>query len=223
MIIKSFIVAGTSFCKNAIESIAPEKLLWDLTASEMKEEFEDGDKLFRYESDLGEATLIPEPENEYDPNAIRVEIKGKKVGYIKKGSTSEVRNLLAKGDYYIQAELFGGPYIEFEEDDDGELHLNRGSYEFKITLHFRDQKPVEVLGSTQAPVSKVEEKAEVKTPEAPKEEPKKNKKQTLMLILAILCTLGIFVIGGFWRVIYIVLAGLCWFSWFKMRKSGGKT
>jgi hypothetical protein len=29
-----------------------------------------------------EAHLIPEPENEYDPNAVRVEIGGHKVGYL---------------------------------------------------------------------------------------------------------------------------------------------
>jgi len=29
-----------------------------------------------------EAHLIPEPENEYDPNAVRVEIDGSKVGYL---------------------------------------------------------------------------------------------------------------------------------------------
>jgi len=29
-----------------------------------------------------EAHLIPEPENEYDPNAVRVEIDGRKVGYL---------------------------------------------------------------------------------------------------------------------------------------------
>ena len=29
-----------------------------------------------------EAHLIPEPENEYDPNAVRVEIDGLKVGYL---------------------------------------------------------------------------------------------------------------------------------------------
>lgn len=28
------------------------------------------------------AHLVPEPENEYDPNAIRVEIEGQKVGYV---------------------------------------------------------------------------------------------------------------------------------------------
>ena len=29
-----------------------------------------------------EAHLVPEPENEYDPNAVRVEIDGHKVGYL---------------------------------------------------------------------------------------------------------------------------------------------
>jgi hypothetical protein len=29
-----------------------------------------------------EAQLVPEPENEYDPNAVRVEVDGRKVGYL---------------------------------------------------------------------------------------------------------------------------------------------
>jgi hypothetical protein len=41
-------------------------------------------------------TLVREPENPYDPNAIRVEFNGKKLGYIPKVMTAWVTTLSAK-------------------------------------------------------------------------------------------------------------------------------
>ena len=207
----NFIVAGTNHYTKAIEDVAVETFTWDLTAAEKREEYSDGDRLFKYESDLGEAKLIPEPENEYDPNAIRVEIKGQKVGYIKKGSTSEVKNLM-KEEPYVRAELFGGPYIDFEEDEDGKLRMEKGSYDYKITLH---------IGATQPEVTTYDA-----APAEPQPDPKAEKKaaatQRWLLILAIICTIGAIVMSGAWRIIYIVAALASWLGWFKKKRDGAK-
>lgn len=64
-----------------------------------------------YEYDLLETfdnvSLVEEPTNEFDPNAIYVAYKGVKLGYIKKGSTARVRNLLKK-EHKIKIVFFGG-------------------------------------------------------------------------------------------------------------------
>ena len=46
-------------------------------------------------SDLGKSLeLIAENENKYDPNAIRVHLDGKKIGYVAKESALEVRPMI---------------------------------------------------------------------------------------------------------------------------------
>ena len=39
-------------------------------------------------------SLVPEPDNEYDPNAIRVLLNGVHVGYVPKDKTAEVKSIL---------------------------------------------------------------------------------------------------------------------------------
>lgn len=43
------------------------------------------------------AQFVFEPENEFDPNAIAILVSGVKIGYVKKGSTSHIRNLINSG------------------------------------------------------------------------------------------------------------------------------
>jgi hypothetical protein len=43
-----------------------------------------------------EARLVPEPENEHDPNAVRVEIDGAKVGYLPRALAAAWAPLLAE-------------------------------------------------------------------------------------------------------------------------------
>lgn len=58
------------------------------------------------------ALLVPEPENPHDVNAVRVEIQGKKVGYIAREGTSAARRLInRRGDgrsLAVNAEIVGG-------------------------------------------------------------------------------------------------------------------
>ena len=96
--------------------------------------------------DYGQQTVRIEPENEYDPNAVRVELDGTKVGYIKKGSCSQVKNLL-KSDKYVRttAETFGGKYksLYVWEDDDGDSHEriekgDTGVYGVTVTIETKE-------------------------------------------------------------------------------------
>lgn len=50
------------------------------------------------------AILIPEPENVHDGNAIRVEVRGEKVGYIPKGWNTDLLECIDTG-YQIEAEV----------------------------------------------------------------------------------------------------------------------
>ena len=60
----------------------------------------------------GECDLIPEPDNEVDPNAIRIEVYGDLVGYVPAKMCESVRKLLPR---------MASCSAEIERDDDGDL------------------------------------------------------------------------------------------------------
>ena len=54
------------------------------------------------------AGLVPEPDNQYDPNAIMVVIEGQKVGYIPKDDASEIGRRLGGKPIAVAARVGGG-------------------------------------------------------------------------------------------------------------------
>lgn len=75
--------------------------------------------------------LIPEPDNPYDKNAVRVDMDGLTVGYIKKGSCSHAKNLLNSPDF-VSVDLdymHYGKYKIVYESEDGRYELEDGEYE----------------------------------------------------------------------------------------------
>lgn len=80
----------------------------------------ENERIYKYEFFPVRVELIPEPDNPYDPNAIKVVIDNVQVGYIKKGSTARVKNLLKAGGK-VTAEIKGGPYkVLLYRYEDGE-------------------------------------------------------------------------------------------------------
>lgn len=143
---KVFHVTGTAHYQDAFAGMLAENEDYGLPAAELKEMLEPGEKVWQYEVDFSTVALVPEPENEYDPNAVRVELDGIKVGYIKKGSCTQVKNLL-KSDKYVRttAETFGGKYksLYVWEDDDGDSHEriekgDSGTYGVTVTIETKD-------------------------------------------------------------------------------------
>lgn len=89
--------------------------------------------------------LIPEPSNQYDPNAIRVEVDGAHIGYIKAGSCSQVKNLLAQGASVKLTEIHYGPAKWTYEDEDGQVRIatkNRPPFaQVTLTVGQEEAKP----------------------------------------------------------------------------------
>lgn len=116
----NFHVAGVGFHEKEIEELGRENTDYDLSRSEIQDAGMENERIYRLEFDEMPAELVPEPENPEDPKAIKVVVGGTHVGYIKKGSTSRVRNLLAAGGK-VKAEIQGGEYkILYVDDEDGE-------------------------------------------------------------------------------------------------------
>jgi len=130
-------ITGTSHFADNIKTLMLENPDYSLSDKELLEEYEVGDDIREYESAAKHVELIPEPDNQYDSNAVRCEIEGVTVGYVKKGSCSHVKNLLSSpGFKYVMIDklLFGNskhvysddddkPYIEVKEYDNPVVHL----------------------------------------------------------------------------------------------------
>lgn len=131
-----FRVTGTQYYQDAfIEKLGELDDDYEEKVSIIKESYGDGDKIYQYYFGGLKADLIPEPDNEHDKNAVKVMVDGIQVGYIKKGSCSHVKNLMASPDFAgIDVEIKGGKYKEIREDDDGKLHVDRGEDPFFVNI-----------------------------------------------------------------------------------------
>lgn len=116
----NYLVAGVSFREHDILEMAEESSEYTWSKKEIIDMCYTNDKLWRYCWDPKQVELVPEPDNQYDPNAVKVMVDGVHIGYIKKGSCKHVLRLLAEDRIRrITCTIGGGPYkVVWEEYDD---------------------------------------------------------------------------------------------------------
>lgn len=116
----TYLVAGVSFREHDILEMAEESSEYTWSKKEIIDMCYTNDKLWRYCWDPKQVELVPEPDNQYDPNAVKVMVDGVHIGYIKKGSCKHVLRLLAEDRIRrITCTIGGGPYkVVWEEYDD---------------------------------------------------------------------------------------------------------
>ena len=86
-------------------------------------------RVYQYEVERYPAMLVPEPDNEYDANAIAVYVNDVKIGYIARKDQNKI-DLDNITD--CQAEIYGGKYKEY----DGETIL-QGETPYKAKLYIK--------------------------------------------------------------------------------------
>ena len=64
------------------------------------------------------ATLIPEDDNEYDANAVRVELGGRLVGYLPRELAQEYRSAVGTTSGRCGAKIVGGYLLDDDERED---------------------------------------------------------------------------------------------------------
>lgn len=105
-------------------------------------------RVWEYEFYPSKAELIPEPDNPYDPKAIKVIVDGKHVAYIKKGSCAHLLKAIREGRIEdIKCEIGGGnyKYIYEKEDDEGDGNgepsyvLEKGSKNYFVWLYITEK------------------------------------------------------------------------------------
>lgn len=148
-------VAGTSYHMDAIMSLAQENPDYDLTKREIIDDELTDERIYQYTFADGPVELVDDPDNEYDPNAIKVLVAGQHIGYIKRGSTGRIHDLQRAGRVLgVTAEIYGGKYkvVICDDDDDGaeryDLIKDETGYGAAIEILVRpeqEQEPVSTL------------------------------------------------------------------------------
>ena len=111
-------VAGTSYRQDAIRSLGKKNPDYALSKRRMFKRWPYGVTVYEYNFQPKKAKLVPEPDNPYDPNAIKVMIDGVHVGYIKAGSCAHILRLISeKRIAKIEPHIIGGKYKELYSED----------------------------------------------------------------------------------------------------------
>ena len=133
--VESHRVAGTSYHREEIEALGDYNNCYDMSAADLREIYDKWDKVYEYTFySVDSAELVPEPDNEYDTNAIRVEVKGHHIGYIKKGSTAHIRKLMSENRIVkVGVEIGGGKYKQLDD----EKHVTKNSTEYYAKLSIK--------------------------------------------------------------------------------------
>lgn len=123
---EKFNIAGTSFRQDEIFSLAKENDEYEMTKKQLIDEGYEDERVYMYYFNPKKTELIPEPDNEHDPNAIKVVAQGVHIGYVKASDCAYIKELMESGrvsSYGVDLE--GGPYKIVTEDEDGEYQLEK--------------------------------------------------------------------------------------------------
>ena len=148
-----FRVAGVTKYKKAVKEACnliaedngiPEyaKYYSNLSTKELREELKEyGLKVFKYQDlDFFNIELVPEVDNKYDPNAIKVLIFNNHVGYVPATLAKTIRKYFdnKKYNFVIEGEIKGGPYKEWDDLNDKLITNNDLDIGFEIYLSVID-------------------------------------------------------------------------------------
>lgn len=133
-------IAGTSYRQKQIKELGEENLDYGMSKAEIVEYFMYDEKIYQLSFSPDSVVLEEEPDNEHDPNAIKVLIDNVHVGYIKKENCLHVKNLINECKIKsISADVHGGKYkivnsdYDFNKDKDI-YELEKGETDFFVSI-----------------------------------------------------------------------------------------
>ena len=128
-------IAGTSFHEKEIPELMIENGDYDMTAAELIDAGFEDERVYKYSETYCTASLEPEPDNQYDPNAVKVYADGVHIGYIKKESAAHVRKLLEEDRIRsMSLTISGGPYKTAYLNEDDRPRTTKGDLNFSAVL-----------------------------------------------------------------------------------------
>ena len=139
----SFNVAGVSYKRKEITALLLENDDYDMSKKEIIDCNMTDEYIYRYTTFMRDVELVPDPDNEHDPNAIKVLSRGVHVGFVPADKTGRVRKILDSRSPEISAEFKGGPYKivravwdDEKMDDVYELEKDNGVMGMKVTMRY---------------------------------------------------------------------------------------
>ena len=104
-------VAGVSYHQDAVRFLLKESADWNKTGEQLVKEKKVGQKIYRYERLYAYASLVPEPTNKHDKNAIKVIVSDQHIGYIGQNENIHVGSILRDpAPKRVIADIYGGDY-----------------------------------------------------------------------------------------------------------------
>ena len=132
---KIYKVTGVSHYVKNIMSLGFKNDDFKLSKKDMIDEGLEG-RIYEYDFFPGKVELIPEPDNKYDPNAVKVVVDNILVGYIKAGSCKHILNIINGNRIEkIDCTIGGGKYkyLGYDYDDD-KYYLDKGESSLYVEL-----------------------------------------------------------------------------------------
>lgn len=133
-------VRGVENYQDAFYELVTENPDFEKSKRELIEDDQVGERVYKYEITDCDVDLRPEPDNSYDPNAIAAYFDGLLIGYVPRGSTTHVRNLLQRRIVSITGEVGGGPYKIVDEVDDDVFEMEQDATKLWATVSIRYKK-----------------------------------------------------------------------------------
>ncbi len=219
-----FKVTGMQYYeKDFFDKLAYENDDFDLKPSELADMYDVGDRIYQYCFNDVNAALVPETDSEADPNAVRVDVNGVKIGYIKRGACSQVKNLLNSPDFVdVKVTMGGGKFKRLYEDDETDkIKVERDSCGYFADVEIRTRTNEEEV-SAPANVRPISPAPAV--PVTPATAPTKKKGGGLALLILggffLLCGFSSFasasISNGF---IALIIGAICLYFGVKRRKA----
>lgn len=146
--VNTYRVAGTSFRSDAIASLGEENDDYCASKRDLIDEDMIDEEIYQLQFHPEKVELVPEPDNEFDPNAVKVIVDGVHVGYIKKGSCAHVKRILSEDRILnISCNIGGGKFKIITEDYDPEKDkdvytLERDEREYWVELKIKESTKV---------------------------------------------------------------------------------
>lgn len=142
-VVNTYHATGMTYHMDDLLALARDNSEYDNSKKEMVEENLIDQRVYKYYFPDYPVELVPEPDNPYDPKAIKVVVGGRCVAYIKKGSTAHFHKQFREGRILaVQADIGGGPWKEVteEENDDGKTvyELEKDESPYWVHLNVRE-------------------------------------------------------------------------------------
>lgn len=138
--VKTYKVAGVQYYTDALMCLAVSNANYNLKKQALLAAGITSQYIWKNEFKPNHIEVIPEPDNPYDPKAIKVVVDGHHVGHIKAGSCAHLLKVIQENRIQkIEAKITGGPYKILDDyDGDGIYTLEQGDAPYRVTLYITE-------------------------------------------------------------------------------------